>query len=291
MFEVGLPRSTSVSLYPTPQYRSKMTFAAGARKRIPGGNVRQHRDFRQTAARIHENYGIMLNPKIMAKDPIYALQDVFKFFTASEAQFLNMMEKQIRFSVTQVDSMLQETSILQDLMMNKDVLGKHILNLQDSIRFLQNQSTLAQEHGLEDFHHHSSRASEELLDDHKYLLERLRFLSDLSDSTINVMMNLAAIRDSKTSVDQSRQIRIFTITSIIFLPLGFASSLFGMNFNHINYGPAVWGTLSASLFFAAFVLYFVYTYSSPGSMKRSTLHDITRKTCPKPGPTSNLNLV
>ena len=75
----------------------------------------------------------------------------------------------------------------------------------------------------------------------EYVLEDGLRLCSLVQERIHIETGLASIRESRKSIEEAVSVKRLTRLAFIFVPLTYASSLFGMNIKEINgIGPKLW---------------------------------------------------
>ena len=89
----------------------------------------------QSACHLPEQFGLILEQRAAACDPLYALSELFFFYTSSESQFLNLMARRLR-DIMDHDHR-QETLALDDLIYNERILADHTLRIGDLREFLE----------------------------------------------------------------------------------------------------------------------------------------------------------
>ncbi|KAF2469605.1 uncharacterized protein BDR25DRAFT_343603 [Lindgomyces ingoldianus] len=113
-------------------------------------------------------------------------------------------------------------------------------------------------------HLHSHRTWEEDLHVHK---EKLQALSQQATDIHEMLFKTLEVKQTSLSIRQNEVVITFTVVTIVFLPLSFISSIFGMNAAEINNGsPLGMGIIFAymfpiSLLIISFTL--VLSFSSP----------------------------
>ncbi|KAK5134758.1 hypothetical protein LTR08_006133 [Meristemomyces frigidus] len=77
--------------------------------------------------------------------------------------------------------------------------------------------------------------------EHLCILEDAAKLETLLMETFQLLMSSLSIRDSQTSIQQSRRGTVLTVLAFIYVPLSFITGIFGMNIEEVNGSPLkVW---------------------------------------------------
>lgn len=201
--------------------------------------------FVQSASLLHSNYGSMLTPTLACTDAFYAFSEIFDFAAHSESQFLNMLESKIQKEMVQMDVLDQVAPVpsLSNLVHHKRVLDRHIQRITDNVSMIQNRGKLTTETTLESDWPQAKEPADRrqvrlsaltLLRDFQYLLARAESLSLECDRGMNVLMNTAMIVESKKAIEQAEGVAKLTRLAFFFVPLSFAASFFGMNFQELG---------------------------------------------------------
>ncbi|KAJ4299618.1 hypothetical protein N0V90_004864 [Kalmusia sp. IMI 367209] len=230
----------------------------------------------QTFNILHRIYGESLDPKIISQDPFYGLNEIYSFAAAAENQFLNMMEQilldrmelaTLRSSeIAALDSSAHIESLTFDIQFDRNILDAHRVRLNGTVAFLQaNDDPIwfprRHEPLPADLIDKVTAANLKLLRDFQHLAFRVETLIDRSERVMEMVANNANLTESKRSFLQAdglaKLTRLTTIITILYVPLSFVCSLFGMNFKQFGQGDLslwVWGAVSVpiiliSLFF------------------------------------------
>jgi Mg2+ and Co2+ transporter CorA len=271
LFSTLLDKKSSSELYPTIQYRPDRAWTQ---------ELLQHRhsssslgDFTQSASLLHENYGLLLQPKLTATDAFYALNEMFTFAAHSERQFLNLMQSKI----TRELDVLSNSDVapsLSNLIYSKRVLTRHIHRLKENVLAIETKGGLTTETILDlewpqakgDVERrHVKVVAHTLFRDFKHLLFQAEALSEQCDRGMTVSMNSAMIAESKRAIKQAEGVGKLTFLAFLYIPLSFTASFFGMNFHQLGTGTlSIWVWFVASCLVTAVT--FLFLWLSTGSL-------------------------
>jgi Mg2+ and Co2+ transporter CorA len=221
-------------LYPTIQQRTKIALKLKA-DHTESEPIRQRR-FPQSAALLAQDYGALLDKKLMASDAFYAMNDLFRFYNFSNSQFLNIIESTIN-NETAHSSMSLEKPTLTNLLYCQRILETHLPSLQRNIKLIQQHESLSwprvsEENKIQ--HSRATEAAEELLRDMEHLEERTRELLERCKTGMSVLMNYVMLAESRQAISQGQRVAKLTLLAFLYIPLSFTCSLFGMNVTQIN---------------------------------------------------------
>lgn len=204
-----------------------------------GKNKSDHRNttnLSQSISHLHLDYGRSLQSEILRDDAFYALNEIFRFATASENQFLNLMESNIKSAST-----VQPDANISELQLAKALLEEHHQGIRQNLETVRLRGGLkwpkASESSLQD---KAERAATRLQLDIEYLLERSRVLADQCKDGIAVLTNAESYRQSQRQIQQAEGIAKLTLLAFFFVPLSFTTSFFGMHFNELDKPLDIW---------------------------------------------------
>ncbi len=205
----------------------------------------------QSATLLPRKYGTSLDPQLMAADPMYALTELFAFFCASEAQYLDLIRSVLDDNVTSIhnEGVKSKEDIRDILVLSYRRLEHRRDQITATISFLKSQSEPQQTSNYS--------AVSLAIRDYGFLLGRTNELMIRCDHEWNVIMSEAAVDDVQWSRDQSRSQHKFTVLASIYLPLSVSCSLFGMTFfnlNSLQEGFTLWTVVTFSLFLFSLVM-------------------------------------
>ena len=178
----------------------------------------------------------MLDSALMARDPFYALNELFTFCAYSEVQLLNLMESKLS-DETGFALLAKNSTQLSNLLYTQDILEAHTRRLRDNIETIKARGHFdwprASKHGMEQ---KADAAAMSLLKDYQALLFRAEALSARCQRGMNVVLNNAMIAESKRAITQAIEVTKLTRLAFLYIPLSFTTSFFGMNLKPIAGG-------------------------------------------------------
>jgi Mg2+ and Co2+ transporter CorA len=182
---------------------------------------------------LHLNYGRSLRENVMAEDPFYALSEVFALTTASQKQFLNLVEHKLAEYTNLADSYFDALPNLRYL---KQVLLRQRQQIRATRLFIRNAKPPKWAKAVSDV---GKRARTAVEQDYSHLGDHAEDLDKRCQEAITVLMSSVAIADSKKAIMQAERVAKLTFLAFIFGPLSFTTSFFGMNFNELS-GQSIW---------------------------------------------------
>lgn len=221
------------------------------------GRVMSH-GLPQSASRLHLRYGRMLDPKVMAEDPFYALNEVFHFFVSSEVELLNMIGDKLDRESRRLEHMTNvrmTTELSQaSLLHSRRVLEKHVEWISEVRSFVARRGGGdSWPKGSTDSHRDiAEKAARQLESDLDYLQRKAESLRSQGERSMTMAMSIASISEARRGIRQAKDVFKFTFLASIYVPLSFASSFMGMNVKELGQGhQGIW------VFFAVGVPIFV----------------------------------
>ena len=230
------PFELAAELHPTIQHHSGMALNARKFALTQPGHLAHTRGFHQSATLLHLGYGRTLDNETFASDAFYALHEFFTFKAFSETQFLNVVEAAIAPDTSHM-VLRQEQPTLSNLLYHKEILISHAQELRSNISAIKSQ-------GSEQWPRAPSKLQRELacaaasilLHDFESLLQQTELLSRRCDQGMSIIMNNAALAESRRAISQARLVGRLTLLAYFYIPLSFTSSFFGMNFSELSDG-------------------------------------------------------
>ncbi|KAK5128551.1 hypothetical protein LTR85_003222 [Meristemomyces frigidus] len=225
----GYERSTLV-LTPIVQDARRILAAQSSHGHCPT-QPRRNETFGLLAAQ----YGKLLVAELAAQDPFYALTEIFDLVASAELQFVNMMSQLITEQIELVGDDSEHAPKLADFQHSRELLEQHMHRLKEMADLLEKRSNLdwptasdAEQRVL------TEKARDTLHRQYRYLLERVSALVEKSDKGAELVLNsanlLLAQRSFMYSQTLGRLTMIGTWVAILYVPLSFLTSIFGMNF-------------------------------------------------------------
>ena len=195
-----------------------------------------------------------------ARNPMFAIEEIFTFHAASELQYLNMLEQFVTDQSSGAESKQTGTTMKSILHFDyaRSILirhGAHIQNLKSSLNTCL-KSWKRQET-------HTDSCDEELgstlRTDLDYLSTRVQNIITLCEAGRSTIMSNASIEEAKRSNEQAvlvtRLTKATNRLTFIFLPISFLTSVFGMNFRQLGQGAlSIWLWVAIALPLLAIVL-------------------------------------
>ncbi|KAI1084757.1 hypothetical protein F5B20DRAFT_523068 [Whalleya microplaca] len=179
------------------------------------------------------NYGKSLDPEVVAVDAYYALSELFRFAASSEAQFLNFMNSWLQREVDQAllsRSAMDISQLTWNLAHAKQIMDAHIQQLADTVEFMETRGYAYWPQASQPRHKATAHEMAELLRvDYQHLHRRALFIRERLESSITALTNQAMLEEASRATVQSKNIKILTLVSLIFLPLSFTASFLSMN--------------------------------------------------------------
>ena len=171
----------------------------------------------------------------MQQDPLYALNGIFSFFVASEAQTLSFLAKQIESNTApEVDAAeVVGAESLSNLLHCRQLLEGHYEELRYVLGIIQRRGEKGWPRARSDV---SEQAASSMQADLEYLVERAIFLRNRSETSITLAMNVASIGEARRGLQQNKAMFRFTVLVSVYVPFSFTASFFGMNFRQLGQG-------------------------------------------------------
>ncbi|KAJ4147069.1 hypothetical protein LMH87_001619 [Akanthomyces muscarius] len=251
---------------PIIQHHPKMAFRTTTNRLKPEMNEASHT--MQSTAVLPLQYDSIIALVDLARkaptEPLSMCIPLFAHAAYSEVQFLNLMQAKIESYIEKMTDAVT-TDVLSSLQYFSKILTRHAQQLKHSIFALDRLAdrSAQQLHGMKSEstgprsatgiqptidaeigappsfqvgNNGGSFTVKGLLDDYEDLRERCINLSKLCSRGITLAMNRSIIDESRRAVEQSERVKKLTILATIFIPLGFCSSLFGMNIDILGQG-------------------------------------------------------
>jgi hypothetical protein len=218
--------------------------------------------FVQSASLLAENYGVTLDPSLLAADAIYSLIEILEISANSICQLLNLTETIID-QCTGYSLFKSQDYSLANLSYHLDVLIRFENRLRENIHDLEQYQSLGwpitYNNSNEDGARSNPRALEAaqiVLTDFRNLLSRTTCLSARCQSGMATCMNSAAIAESQRAIAQAMSVEQLTRLAFFYIPLSFTSSFFGMNLTYFGTGNVqlwVWFATSVPLVLLSYI--------------------------------------
>ncbi|KAF2665941.1 hypothetical protein BT63DRAFT_434002 [Microthyrium microscopicum] len=237
---------------PVLQHHHKMAFRTTTNRLAPDANASA--EVQQSAAILPLQYDSLIALVDLARrapqDPMSMCIPLFAHSAFSEVQFLNLMESRIQIQMTRTAEGIPADA-LETLQYFSNILNRHAQQLRDSIRALYKLAECGSP-GLNGVKRHASETepaknvgsssshgaftTNGLLEDYEQLHVRCVDMSKMCSRGITLAMNKATIDESRKAIEQSERLKKLTMLATLFIPLGFSTSLFGMNVDILGQG-------------------------------------------------------
>ena len=244
------------------QYLPEEAMKKFSRSAIPQSH-QSRGPFSQSASLLAQNYGLTLDPALLAADSFYALNELFQLSASSICQLLNMIESIVDQN-TGYNLFKSKDYSLANLSYHQDILNRLEIRLRENIFDLEHHQDTKwpRFYDFDDNDAAERRAkavacAEVLLTDFKELLSRAERLSLRCQSGMSVCMNSASIAESQRAIEQAQQIEQLTRLAFFYIPLSFTTSFFGMNLGLFGSGHVplwLWFAVSVPLFFISYIV-------------------------------------
>jgi hypothetical protein len=239
-------------LLPTIQHDKHVALRSSELRLFPGLQRSPTLNFPQTACLLTEDYGRLLVPAIMATDPFYAMNELFRFSASSESQFLNLVEA-VLAPDTGYKVLDQGVLTLANLLYHQEILEEHALALRQLAEVVKARGSPTWPRGPLSESPRADAAAQTLRKDFEHLLDRTEYLLRRCDNGMRVIMNNATIDQAQKAREQERGMHsAATRLAFFYIPLSFVTGFYGMNFQ--DFGT---GKLGIWVFFATAVPFFL----------------------------------
>lgn len=227
-----------------------------------GEQTQAHYRYPQTAALLPLAYGASLNATIMARDPLYAMAEIFRLSAASELQVLSLLDKTITRDID-YKSLQEKKPTLANLLYCREILSAHSEKMRELVHWIKRYRSRNDLHvAIEDEHlrREAEAVTNNLLTDFEHLVRRADLLSERCNTGMAVIGNNAMLDESRKAISQARVVARLTFIAFIFVPLSFTTSLFGMNVSQLGTGKlsiGVWAAVSSVVLLMTTLIFFV----------------------------------
>ena len=195
----------------------------------------------------------------MQQDPFYALNELFSFFVASEAQFLQIVSTNpllTSLSLQDTPSNKQQDRMYEQLIYSQRLLEEHIQRLLDVLDFVRRRGSSCWPKPAKEELKVADNAATLLEDDVERLARRAEGLRARIERALAMAMNIAGINEAKRGIKQTESMFKLTVVAAFYAPFSFVTSFFGMNFQQLGTG-----SLNLWVFFVALMPLLLITSS------------------------------
>lgn len=197
-------------------------------------NIRPEGKFIQSSSLLPLNYGRSLDEKIAARDPFYAVSELFTFCAFSETQFLNMLESKLS-SATNVETLSRRPLELSNLLYMQKAVKVHAERVRNNIETIKTRGSASWPKFNDSRPHNKVEAVAEVLEkQYEHLLRRAETLSARIEDETRFLTNKALVDEAKRARHQAAEVTKLTRLAFFYIPLSFISSFFGMNLNPLT---------------------------------------------------------
>ena len=209
----------------------------------------------QSLALLPGNYGRMLETDLAAQDPFYALRELLDFQASSELQFINMMNDHIGEEVELAGQDREDAPSLADFQYAREHLENHSARLTRLLHILEHRNRLGwPQCSTVEQRERVDKSKSELIEDFRYLMDRLRELQRRCERGTDVVLGNTNLLLAQRSFSYNQALggltSIGTWIAILYVPMSFLTSIFGMNFREFGQGDVsvwLWAVTSAAL--------------------------------------------
>lgn len=237
-----------------------MAFQAGTRSR----NESMPRVQPQSASILFDEYDRDLDIAKAAVDPLYALSPIFRFTLFSEAALLDILETNIRSELTHSVVIAQNSPTMLNLLFSQEILKRHVDSLKEVVEFVERfQKRAAYQSAMNSTDSKSTEELTSLLDDFRAALCRAESLCKECFQGIGIVAHNATIRESQKAFAEARSVTKLTKLALVFVPLSFTTSAFGMNLRELGdaNAPSIW-VWSVVTFGIALIVYAFFRWDT-----------------------------
>lgn len=192
--------------------------------------------WQQSADALANNYGTILDQRLMKIDAMYAISELVAFCHGSEMQFLNAVE-------SCVDDAMQESEGKEEISLGsltylKRLLDEHISYLQKTVLFIEGPKIASWPAAKEEADVVLvKKIVEALLSDYADALDRAKTIAARAIEGTGMLTNASMLKESKKGILQAESTTRLSLLAVFFLPINLVTSFFGMNFKQFGQGP------------------------------------------------------
>ena len=220
----------------------------------------------QSASLLHtRSYGYYMDHATMQTDAFYALHDLFLFSAYSENHFLNMVQTKLTTESQRADDERHRERSLLTLKRHQRLLHDHVQDLRTTIKVIKKRgdSDWPRAKGEAQIEE-AQRAALSLQEDFEELEHRGEKLLQQCGVGMEDLRNNVILSESRQAMGLQTRVARLSLLAFFFIPLGFTTSFFGMNFKELGNDMSiwVWFVTSFPVFLMASILCFwdaVYT--------------------------------
>lgn len=186
---------------------------------------------------------------LLRESPFAVLASVLARSATAWAQVLNFVESDIDSCQIHGPSTADTLGLaLEQLKFNSGFLAHAQRCLRDNVYLIERRGCPnwpgqeLYEPGTE-----GGRLASSLLTDHHYLIERCSELLRQCESNSETLTDTIKVIEARKSLNQTQQIDRLTRLALLFVPLSFIASIFGMNVDSFKNDPPIWVFVAIAL--------------------------------------------
>jgi Mg2+ and Co2+ transporter CorA len=230
-------------------------------------------------------YGKTLNPESVRLSPFYAVSEVYAFAAAAENQFLNMMTKILENRMEDImREGIQGTTLTQNtlperinIQYDRSVLDAHSNRIRNILAFLRVADDPVWFPPLKDSASDEvAEVQRSLIHDFQHLQTQVVQLIQRCERAMELIAHNASLSEAKRSNLQSEGLqkltRLTTVVTLLYVPLSFVCSFFGMNFSAFGQGELglwIWAVVSVPVLLVS-LFFLKRRLSNSSTMERSS---------------------
>lgn len=183
------------------------------------------------------------------ESPFAVLASILARAASAWVQILNFVESDVNNSKLQTDTSADRLVLALDQQrFNFDFLAHAQRCLEDNIQVIERRGcpnwpgNMAFARGSKPAHLVAS-----LLTDHRFLISRCLELSRKCEAYSGILSDNIKAIETNDNAQQTKQVGRLSKLAIFFVPMGFVSSVFGMNVSSFQNNPPMWTFLAVSL--------------------------------------------
>ncbi|KAI5853290.1 hypothetical protein GGS23DRAFT_523963 [Durotheca rogersii] len=255
--------------FPTTHYGRRTTFKdsliMGTRSQTPPSN-----DPSGIVDFIMQIYSHDIDPQRAQCDLFYSVSPWFHVVVSAEMDLLRELESKIRSELDHDTLINQEFSTLSNLLYCQQELRRQVRNLTEPIEFMEGLNRRPWFQALS-----AERQSEcgetikSFLRDYRAALQYATALHRECVQGMTIVAHKATIQESAKAIVEARNVTRLTKLAMVFVPLSFMTSLYGMNLQEfgVENAPTIWSWVIACLGLGALTT-IIYRYYLSGDNKR-----------------------
>ncbi|KAF9888435.1 hypothetical protein FE257_008713 [Aspergillus nanangensis] len=202
-------------------------------------------------------YGRSLERTEMGQNPIYALDELFRFYAASETQYLDMIASVVETSISEDQNTPPErqSDTRMILLHSHRMLRRRLSHITSMLNFLHLPAVWDRAHASP----RAKSAMSSLCVDIEYLQLSNQELMARCKHELDIITSQATFEDARRGIVLSRNSQKFAAFAAFYVPLTFTCGVFGMNFVEIDglkKGVQMWIVVSIPVFLVSLLILF-----------------------------------